>query len=100
MSCFLTPSGVVAVIVVLVVVVVVSMLHNGGYGKTHPFDAWNNTFPLPRLADPVLTTHTLLWGSIGEPFVKKWVGDKEYLWAYTKGFSELPSPAQVHKKRT
>eukprot|EP00903_Cladosiphon_okamuranus_P013298 g12395.t2 len=44
---------------------------------------------------PALTTHTLLWGSIGEPFAKKLVGDEQYLWAYTKGFSELPSPAQL-----
>ncbi len=52
-----------------------------------------------RPADPVLTTHILLWGSIGEPFVKNRTGDSEYLWSYTKGFSELPSPAQVHVKR-
>ncbi|CAN0036855.1 unnamed protein product [Ectocarpus sp. 12 AP-2014] len=47
------------------------------------------------IAYPVLTTHTLLWGSIGEPLVKKWEGDEEYLWSFTKGFSELPSPAQL-----
>ncbi|CAM9384392.1 unnamed protein product [Ectocarpus fasciculatus] len=44
---------------------------------------------------PVLTTHTLLWGSIGEPLMKKWEGDREYLWSFTKGFSEMPSPAQL-----
>ena len=27
--------------------------------------------------------------------MKKILGDDEYLWSYTKGFSELPSPAQV-----
>lgn len=25
----------------------------------------------------------------------KMLGDDEYLWSYTKGFAELPSPAQV-----
>lgn len=25
----------------------------------------------------------------------KMLGDREYLWSYTKGFSEMPSPAQV-----
>ncbi|CAM9832099.1 unnamed protein product [Ectocarpus sp. 12 AP-2014] len=44
---------------------------------------------------PVLTTHTLLWGSIGGPLMKKWEGDEQYLWSFTKGFSELPSPAQL-----
>ncbi|CAM9705339.1 unnamed protein product [Ectocarpus fasciculatus] len=29
------------------------------------------------------------------PLMKKWDGDEEYLWSYTKGFSELPSPAQL-----
>ncbi|CAM9864373.1 unnamed protein product [Ectocarpus sp. 6 AP-2014] len=29
------------------------------------------------------------------PLVKKWEGDEEYLWSFTKGFSELPSPAQL-----
>lgn len=47
------------------------------------------------LTDPVITTYILLWGSIGEPFVKKITGDGAYLWSFTKGFSELPSPAQV-----
>ncbi|CAN0413649.1 unnamed protein product, partial [Ectocarpus sp. 12 AP-2014] len=45
--------------------------------------------------DPVITTYILLWGSIREPFMKKILGDDEYLWSYTKGFSELPSPAQL-----
>ncbi|CAM9477524.1 unnamed protein product, partial [Hapterophycus canaliculatus] len=44
---------------------------------------------------PVITTYILLWGSIREPFMKKILGDDEYLWSYTKGFSELPSPAQL-----
>ncbi|CAN0505245.1 unnamed protein product, partial [Laminaria digitata] len=44
---------------------------------------------------PVLTTYILLWGSIREPFTKKMLGDNEYLLSFTKGFSELPSPAQV-----
>ncbi|CAB1105051.1 unnamed protein product [Ectocarpus sp. CCAP 1310/34] len=43
---------------------------------------------------PALTTHAVLWGSIGEPVMKKWTGDDEYLWSFTKGFSEMPSPAQ------
>lgn len=47
--------------------------------------------------DPVITTYILLWGSIREPFTKKITGDDEYLWGYTKGFSELPSPAQVQQ---
>ncbi|CAM9258383.1 unnamed protein product, partial [Scytosiphon promiscuus] len=44
---------------------------------------------------PFLTTYNLLWGSIREPFMMKMLGDDEYLWSYTKGFSELPSPAQL-----
>ena len=48
--------------------------------------------------DPVITTYILLWGSIREPFTKKITGDDEYLWGYTKGFSELPSPAQVQQR--
>ena len=48
-----------------------------------------------HLADPLLTTYILLWGSIREPFLMKMLGDDEYLWSYTKGFAELPSPAQV-----
>ncbi|CAM9969419.1 unnamed protein product, partial [Ectocarpus sp. 8 AP-2014] len=44
---------------------------------------------------PLLTTYILLWGSIREPFMMKIVGDDEYLWSYTKGFAQLPSPAQV-----
>ncbi|CAM9905729.1 unnamed protein product, partial [Hapterophycus canaliculatus] len=44
---------------------------------------------------PLLTTYILLWGSIREPFLMKMLGDDEYLWSYTKGFSELPSPAQL-----
>ncbi|CAM9258459.1 unnamed protein product [Scytosiphon promiscuus] len=44
---------------------------------------------------PMITTYILLWGSIREPFTKKILGDDEYLWSYTKGFSELPSPAQL-----
>ncbi|CAM9247127.1 unnamed protein product [Ectocarpus sp. 4 AP-2014] len=44
---------------------------------------------------PALTTHTVLWGSIGEPVLKKWTRDEEYLWSFTKGFSDLPSPAQL-----
>ncbi|CBJ31529.1 signal transducer, putative [Ectocarpus siliculosus] len=27
--------------------------------------------------------------------MKKWTGDDEYLWSFTKGFSEMPSPAQL-----
>ncbi|CAB1104899.1 unnamed protein product [Ectocarpus sp. CCAP 1310/34] len=46
---------------------------------------------------PVLTTYTLLWGSIGEPIKRKLGGDTEYLNSFTKGFSEMPSPAQVRK---
>ena len=46
-------------------------------------------------SDPVLTTYILLWGSIREPFTKKMLGDNDYLLSFTKGFSELPSPAQV-----
>lgn len=42
-----------------------------------------------------MTTYILLWGSIREPFTMKMMGDQEYLLSYTKGFSELPSPAQV-----
>ncbi|CBJ31524.1 similar to regulator of G-protein signaling 16 [Ectocarpus siliculosus] len=44
---------------------------------------------------PVLTTYTLLWGSIGEPIKRKLAGDTEYLYSFTKGFSEMPSPAQL-----
>ncbi|CBJ31531.1 signal transducer, putative [Ectocarpus siliculosus] len=44
---------------------------------------------------PALTTHTVLWGSIGRPVLKKWTRDDEYLWSFTKGFSEMPSPAQL-----
>eukprot|EP00904_Undaria_pinnatifida_P012481 jgi/Undpi1/8363/HiC_scaffold_25.g10831.m1 len=44
---------------------------------------------------PLLTTYILLWGSIREPFTMKMLGDREYLWSYTKGFSEMPSPAQL-----
>eukprot|EP00903_Cladosiphon_okamuranus_P006660 g6502.t2 len=44
---------------------------------------------------PVFTTYILLWGSIREPFTKKINGDEDYLWSFTKGFSELPSPAQA-----
>ncbi|CAN0228913.1 unnamed protein product, partial [Ectocarpus fasciculatus] len=44
---------------------------------------------------PVLTTYTLLWGSIGEPIKRKLAGDTEYLLSFTKGFSEMPSPAQL-----
>lgn len=51
------------------------------------------------LADPLLTTYILLWGSIREPFLMKMLGDDEYLFSYTKGFSELPSPAQVRTFR-
>lgn len=40
-------------------------------------------------------TYVLLWGAIGEPLVKKFLGDDEYLWSFTNGFAELPSPAQV-----
>ena len=50
-----------------------------------------------HLADPLLTTYILLWGSIREPFLMKMLGDDEYLFSYTKGFSELPSPAQVRR---
>ena len=45
--------------------------------------------------DPLVSTYILLWGSIWEPFIMKMLGDEEYLWSYTKGFAELPSPAQV-----
>lgn len=51
--------------------------------------------PCESLADPVVTTFILLWGSIREPLLKKVLGDDEYLWSFTKGFAELPSPAQV-----
>eukprot|EP00903_Cladosiphon_okamuranus_P006656 g6499.t1 len=44
---------------------------------------------------PLLTTYILLWGSIREPFLMKMLGDDEYLLSYTKGFAELPSPAQL-----
>ncbi|CAM9864575.1 unnamed protein product [Ectocarpus sp. 6 AP-2014] len=44
---------------------------------------------------PVLTTYTLLWGSIGEPIKRKLAGDTDYLYSFTKGFSEMPSPAQL-----
>ncbi|CAN0273478.1 unnamed protein product, partial [Ectocarpus sp. 12 AP-2014] len=44
---------------------------------------------------PLLTTYILLWGSIREPFMMKILGDDEYLWSYTKGFAQLPSPAQL-----
>lgn len=45
--------------------------------------------------DPVLSTYTLLWGSIGEPFKMKLTGNAEYLYSFTQGFSKMPSPAQV-----
>lgn len=44
-----------------------------------------------------MTTAILLWGSIREPFVNKMLGNNEYLLSYTKGFAELPSPAQVRQ---
>ncbi|CAM9700874.1 unnamed protein product [Ectocarpus sp. 4 AP-2014] len=44
---------------------------------------------------PVMTTYILLWGSIHEPFMKKVLGDDEYLGSYTHGFAQLPSPAQL-----
>ncbi|CAN0477642.1 unnamed protein product [Ectocarpus sp. 12 AP-2014] len=44
---------------------------------------------------PVMTTYILLWGSIREPFMKKILGDDEYLGSYTHGFAQLPSPAQL-----
>ncbi|CAN0106221.1 unnamed protein product [Ectocarpus fasciculatus] len=44
---------------------------------------------------PVLTTYTLLWGSIGEPLKMKLAGNAEYLYSFTQGFSEMPSPAQL-----
>ena len=59
---------------------------------THPA---RPPFFLILAADPVLTTYILLWGSIREPFLKKMLGDNDYLLSFTKGFSELPSPAQV-----
>ncbi|CBJ31534.1 signal transducer, putative [Ectocarpus siliculosus] len=37
----------------------------------------------------------MLWGSIGEPIKRKLAGDTEYLLSFTKGFSEMPSPAQL-----
>ncbi|CAM9372968.1 unnamed protein product [Ectocarpus fasciculatus] len=44
---------------------------------------------------PVLSTYTLLWGSIGEPLKMKLTGNAEYLYSFTQGFSEMPSPAQL-----
>ncbi|CAM9276032.1 unnamed protein product, partial [Pylaiella littoralis] len=44
---------------------------------------------------PLMTTAILLWGSIREPFMNKMLGNNEYLLSYTKGFAELPSPAQL-----
>ncbi|CAM9451135.1 unnamed protein product, partial [Ectocarpus sp. 4 AP-2014] len=58
----------------------------------------NNQHVLVRrvaIVYPVLSTYTLLWGSIGEPVVKKLTRDEDYLWSFTKGFSEMPSPAQL-----
>lgn len=55
--------------------------------------------PCESLADPLVTTYMLLWGAIGEPLVKKFLGDDEYLWSFTQGFTELPSPAQVYHCR-
>ena len=62
-------------------------LHN----PPHPFRLDANA-----PADPPITTHIFLWGCILEPFTKKMRGDDEYLKSFTKGFAELPSPAQVH----
>ncbi len=55
-----------------------------------------STTALQPPTDPVVTTYILLWGSVHEPFIKKMRGDEDYLRSYTKGFAELPTPAQVH----
>ncbi|CAM9480659.1 unnamed protein product, partial [Ascophyllum nodosum] len=44
---------------------------------------------------PLITTHVMLWGIIQKPFIKKLLGDRDYLLSFTKGFSEMPSPAQL-----
>ncbi|CAM9514857.1 unnamed protein product, partial [Discosporangium mesarthrocarpum] len=42
-----------------------------------------------------MTTWILFWGSIREPFIKKILGDEEYLREFTHGFSTMPTPAQL-----
>lgn len=37
----------------------------------------------------------LFWPPIVEPLWKYVTGDEEYLMSYTRGFSKLPTPAQV-----
>lgn len=47
------------------------------------------------VSDPIVTTYVLFWRAIREPFFKKLMCDEAYLLSYTKGFSSLPTPAQV-----
>ncbi|CAN0189228.1 unnamed protein product [Ectocarpus sp. 12 AP-2014] len=45
--------------------------------------------------DNVVSSTILFWPPIIEPLYRKLSGDEGYLYSYTKGFSQLPTPAQM-----
>lgn len=70
--------------------------HGHGWRQSHPVSISYFSLLSPLWTVPVLTSYVLFWRSIREPFRKKLSGDAEYLFAYTQGFSLLPTPAQVN----
>ncbi|CAM9378969.1 unnamed protein product [Ectocarpus sp. 4 AP-2014] len=45
--------------------------------------------------DNIVSSMILFWPPIIEPLYRKLSGDEGYLYSYTKGFSQLPTPAQM-----
>ncbi|CAM9634125.1 unnamed protein product [Ectocarpus sp. 6 AP-2014] len=45
--------------------------------------------------DNIVSSIILFWPPIIEPLYRKLSGDEDYLYSYTKGFSQLPTPAQM-----